>query len=419
MRILLLPPYFTPERMASTHLDHDRYLAFAEKGWEMILYTPTPTRGVTKEIRSKYMSLKTERLYDNMMFARRFSMFGEGRGVLSRAMRYLLCFVKQMWYGIRARNIDIVYLVSTPPIQGMLGAFLKKIKNVPFVYNLQDIFPDSMVGAGMTQEGSLLWRLGRVIENYTYRSADKIIVISEDFRRNLLSKGVPSSKIEVVYNWVDTDKVTPVKNEDNILLEKLGLSHDGKFNVVYAGNFGHAQNIDVILETAVLLHEYSDIQFLLFGQGDTYEAYKKIAENKRLDNVIFLPLQSVDDVKYVYGMGDLGIVSCKPGIGKSAFPSKTWSILAAGVPIVANYDEDTDLEKLIKENNIGVFSPSGDAKKMSDAILCVYNSPEKCSEYKRNARNYAVHNASRKVSVEKYVTVLEYVVNKRVDETTI
>ena len=411
MKILLLPPYFAPERTASSHLDDDRYTAFAKKGWNMELYIPVPTRGVCIELRNKYKKIRKEQLYDNKMNVFRFSMFQEGHRVPIRALRYVLCFIKQLWYGLRAKDIDVVYLVSTPPIQGVIGALLKKIKGIPFVYNLQDVFPDSMVGAGMTKKNTPLWKIGRRIENYTYRYADKIIVISEDFRKNLLLKGVPENKIEVVYNWVDSNLVYPIKNQDNILFEELGLVRDRKFRVVYAGNFGLAQNIDVIIDTAEKLQTYCDIEFLLFGQGETYETYKELAGTRKLSNIKFLPIQPVKYVKFVYSIGDLGIVSCKPGIGAGAFPSKTWSILSTGVPIVANYDEGTDLEYILKEYKLGVFSPSGDSKKMAEAILQMYRDRELCRQYGQNARQYVVENVSREVSVRRYVSIIEDVVS--------
>ena len=411
MRILLLPPFFLPERMASSHLDQDRYHAFANEGWCMSLYTPLPTRGVSPDIRLQYKNIRHELLYGDKMHVHRFYMHQERKNVLLRAFRYVLCFIKQLWFGLRAKDIDVVYLVSTPPIQGVIGALLKKIRKIPFVYNLQDVFPDSMVGAGITKENSLIWKIGRGIEKFTYRYADKIIVISEDFRKNLVAKGVPNDKIEVVYNWVDSSAVYPVSEQDNILFDELGLLRDDKFRIVYAGNFGLAQNIDVIIATATILQQNSDIQFLLFGHGDTYESYKKLVDQRGLDNILFYQLQPIDKVKYVYSLGDLGIVSCKPGIGKGAFPSKTWSILSAGVPVIANYDEGTDLEYILNRNGLGVFSPSGNADKMAEAILYMYNNPEICRECGKNARQFVVSKVSREVSVNEYIRIIREVVS--------
>ena len=168
--------------------------------------------------------------------------------------------------GSKHKDADCIFLVSTPPIQGLLGGLLMKRLNIPFVYNLQDIFPDSLVGSGLSTKGSLLWKIGRIIENYTYNSADKIIVISEDFKRNIMSKGVAKEKIEVIYNWVDEKAIVPVAKEKNPLYDELDICKD-KFNVVYAGNLGNAQNIDIIIDAAQKLLSNQEIVFLIFGSG--------------------------------------------------------------------------------------------------------------------------------------------------------
>ena len=155
---------------------------------------------------------------------------------------------------------------------------------MPYVYVLQDIFPDSLAGTGLAKRDGILWKIGRVIENITYRNADRIIVISDDFKKNIMAKGVPEEKIVVVYNWVDENAVTPVAKGENELYDELGIDRE-KFSVVYAGNFGYAQNIDVILAAAERLMDVEDMQFLMFGTGGLVEDYKKIAREKGLKNM--------------------------------------------------------------------------------------------------------------------------------------
>lgn len=405
----MLPAYFYPEQTASSHLNKDRYSAFLQAGFQLEIHTPSPTRNVSDEIRNKYRRLKSETKHDGQMTVHRFSMCREGKNPVFRALRYFMCFIKQLYYGIKAKNIDVIYLVSTPPIQGILGGILKKVKKVPFVYNLQDIFPDSLVGTGLAKRNGILWKIGRIIENFTYRNADRIIVISDDFKKNIMIKGVPEEKITVIYNWVNEAAVVPIAKKENFLYEEFGISRD-KFNVVYAGNFGNAQNIDVIISTAEILKNKSDIQFLLFGTGGLVDHYKHIVLGKKLDNVKFFPLQPMERVSYVYGLGDIGIVSCKKGLGKGAFPSKTWSIMAAGTPVIANYDAYTDLEHLIKQNRLGVFTESGNSEQMANSILELYVNRNLCVEFGKNARHYIERNVSRKVATDKYVQVLQSVV---------
>ncbi len=238
----------------------------------------------------------------------------------------------------------MIFGASTPPTQGILCALVKKRLKVPFVYNLQDIFPDSMVGAGLTREGSFLWRVGRKIENYTCKNADRIIVIGEDFRKNLIDKGVPEEKIEVIYNWVDDEAIKPVLRAKNALFDDLSLLRD-RFYVIYAGNLGKSQGSDVILQAAELLGGKIDISFVLFGGGSLYSEYQKKALQLRLHNLYLFPLQPRDKISEVYSLGEIFIVSCKKGVGKGALPSKTWSIMAAGTPVLASFDTGTEFGK--------------------------------------------------------------------------
>lgn len=409
MNVLVLVGYFPPEIYSSSYLDEDRCNSLIAKECKIVVYTPTPTRGVDKYVYQEYKHRKVEKLYDGKMTVHRFPLMREGRNPIGRAMRYALGCIKQFNRGVFARDArrcDVMFISSTPPIQGAMAALIKKIRGIPMVYNLQDIFPDSLVGTGLAKQGSFLWKVGRVVENFTYRNSDKIIVISEDFKKNIMAKGVPEHKIEVIYNWVDERAVVPIAKSDNILYEELGLSRDN-FHVVYAGNFGNAQNIDVIIRAAQRLQEYPDIVFTLFGTGGLKDDFEKMAQELNLKNVRFFPLQPYNRVSYVYSLGDVGIVSCKKGIGKGAMPSKTWSILSAGTPVVANYDKDTDIETILESNKIGLFSDADDVEGFVEAILTFYRDRNLCTEMGQRGRQYVVDNLTKEIGTSKIVRIIE------------
>lgn len=406
MKLLLLPPYFKPELMASSHLNDHRYCAFSEMEYKMALYTPTPTRGVSDEMRAEYSDRKYEVMYNGMMEVHRFSMFREGSNPILRALRYVFCWCAQFWKGLRAKDIDLIYLASTPPIQGVLGGLLKKIKKVPFVYNLQDIFPDSLAGTGLAKKGGLLWKIGRVIENFTYRNADKIIVISEDFKRNIMAKGVPEEKIVVVYNWVDEEAVKHVPREENKLFDAYGLDRK-KFYITYSGNIGLTQNMDMLLEVAKELEtEEPDIQFVLIGEGAYKKRVQEIIAEKNIGNVALLPFQPYEDISHVFSLGDAGLVISKPGVGENSVPSKTWSILSASRPVLANFDEN-ELKTIVAENQCGIFTKAGDKEAFKQAILDLYHDRARCEQLGRNGREFILRNLTRAVGTQKYVDVIK------------
>lgn len=409
MKLLLLPPYFTPESQSSSLLDHHRYEAFANADIGMILYTPIPTRGITDEIRREYKSRTHECMYNNKMSVVRYSLIREGKNPIVRALRYFWGFVKQYYYGCKQKNIDCIFLVSTPPIQGILGGLLKKKHNIPFIYNLQDIFPDSLVGTGLSNKGSLLYRIGRKIESYTYKHADKIIVISEDFKKNIIGKGVPEDKIEVVYNWVDENAVVPVSKEDNPLFEEFGISRD-KFHVVYAGNLGNAQNIDVIIDAANALRDDNSIEFLIFGTGGLKDKYVAKAKQLNIANVKFFPLQPMERVSQVYGLGDVCVVSCKPGLGGAAMPSKMLSIMSAGRAVVASFDKG-ELTYILEKYKCGMYAPAGDASAFAELIMHLSQNREECETMGDNARKLILQKFTKAYGTSRYVEIIKSVSN--------
>lgn len=409
MNILFLSPYFSPESVASSHLIQNLREALVSENFELELYAPTPTRGVSRELREKYKKVRYEEQFKGKFKIYRFTLIPEGKNSLQRAFRYLLCHIIHFYKGIQAKNVDVIFIGSTPPTQGAMGALIKKVKKIPMVYNLQDIFPDSLVATGLTRKGSLLWRMGRAIENFTYRNADKIIVISEGFKKNIMAKGVPESKIEVIYNWVDENEVIPVKRNENILFDRYGLDKN-KFYVTYNGNIGLTQNMDLLLEVAELFRENPAIHFVIMGEG----AYKKEVEQKitsqKLENITLLPFQPYEEISHVFSLGDVGLVISKENVGQNSVPSKTWSIMSAARPVLASFDENSELHEIIEKYNAGIFVKAGNKEALYNAILELYNHPERRKEMGQNGRAFILKNLTREIGTSKYVEVIKSVV---------
>jgi glycosyltransferase involved in cell wall biosynthesis len=410
MKVLQLTGYFLPEKAASIYLTENRLEAFAEAGFDTVIWASRPTRGLSDEEYNEYKNKKLEKMYGGKLTVHRFAMYREGRNPLLRALRYSLNWIIQLWKGLREKDVDVIYLASTPPIQGMLGAFIKKFRGIPFVYNLQDIFPDSLFNNGLANKGGLLWKIGRVIENFTYKHADKIIVISEDFKKNIMAKGVPEEKIVVVYNWVDQNAVVDVPREENKLFDKYGLDRN-KFYVTYNGNIGLSQNMDMLLEVAKALEANDDIHFVLVGEGAYKAEVERIVAERHISNVHLLPFQPYEDICHVFSLGDVSLVISKPGTGAASVPSKTWSIMSASRPVLANFDEN-ELKDIVEKNRCGIFTKAGDKAAFTDAIVKLYGDRELCKEYGKNGRKFVMDNLTREIGTSKYVDVIKNVCRK-------
>lgn len=409
MKVMQLTGYFLPEKAASIYLTENRLEAFAKAGFDTVIWASRPTRGLSDEEYQEYKNKYLETMYGGKVTVHRFTMFREGKNPLLRALRYSLNWIIQLWKGLREKDMDCIYIASTPPIQGLLGAFIKKFRGIPFVYNLQDIFPDSLYNNGLANKGGILWKIGRVIENFTYKHADKIIVISEDFKKNIMAKGVPEEKIVVVYNWVDQNAVVNIDRENNKLFDKYNLDLS-KFYIEYSGNIGLSQNMDMLLEVMEDLQDnYPDINLVLVGEGAYKVQVEKIVADKQLKNVVMLPFQPYEDISYVFSLGDVGLVISKPGTGAASVPSKTWSIMSASRPVLANFDEN-ELKDILAGNECGIFTKAGDKEAFKQSIITLYENRELCKQYGKNGRQFVMDNLTREVGTQKYVDVIKSVV---------
>lgn len=401
MKVIFPYSYYLPETAASLYITENIVQACAEKKIEVDLYTPTPTRSVPQGVKWK----RKEHLMDGLLHIYRFHLFGEGKNPLLRAFRYflgefiLLHFC--MW-----KKYDVAFIDSTPPIQGLKMPLIKWFRKKPIVYNAQDIFPDSLVGTGLTKKGSLIRKIGRFVEKITYKYADKIIVISEDFKRNIMAKGVPEDKIVVVYNWVDQNAVVDIPRDKNELFDKYNIDRE-KFYIEYSGNIGLTQNMDMLLEVMKELKvSHPDIGLVLVGDGAYKAQVEDIVKRDELTNVTMIPFQPYEDISLVFSLGDAGLVISKPGVGANSVPSKTWSIMSASRPVLANFDEN-ELKDILAGNECGLFTKAGDKKAFKQSVIKLYENRELCKRYGANGRKFVMENLTREVGTQKYVEVIK------------
>lgn len=410
MKILMLANYYKPEQAASPYLGENKRQAFAEAGFDMALYTPVPTRGISEEVRREYSKRLYEEEFDGKLQVHRFPLMREGKNPIQRAFRYFLSIWKLYLCARKEKNVDILSIGSTPPINGLMFPSLKKKLGCKIVYNLQDIFPDSLVTANMAKKGGLLWKIGRKVEDLTYRYSDLIVVISEDFKKNIMAKGVPEEKIVIIRNWVEENAVLNVPRAENDLFDTYGLDRN-KFYVCYSGNIGLSQNMDMLLDVAKSLQENENIGFILVGAG----AYKKHVQERiaaeQITNVTMIPFQPYEKISQVFSLGDCGLIISKAGIGESSVPSKTWSIMSASRPVLASFDKGSELDRTLTENGCGICVQANDADAFREAVLKMAADREGCVEMGKNGRRYIEENLTVAIGTSKWVEVMRRVMD--------
>ena len=400
----MMRPSYKPELSGGTHLAVDLVEDLIKSGHEVEVVTP---------IKSKYVSMvNTEE--DECKVHRVVSKYNK-MNVISRVLRYFDISRKMYKTAKKIKDADVIMTHSMPPLLGPLGAKLAKRKKLPVVYWEQDIVSQSLLSTEIFGQNNIktkvMFRVAETLEKNTERKSDKIITISKRFCDMHTNRGVSNDKLEIVYNWVDTNQVYPVDRAENILFDEFSIPRD-KFIVTYCGNLGVPQNVEVLIDCAEKMQDNKDILFVIFGGGSREKYIKKYIESKGLDNLLFFPLQPLERSHYVYSVGDIGVVIGKKGTSNNGFPSKTWSIMSAGQAIISCFDLESELSNFIEASNGGVAVAPDSSEDLKKAILDMYQNKKETKKMGENAREYIINNFSRQKSTKAIIDVLESVVLK-------
>jgi len=398
INITFLAGYYEPDISADTHLNSSLCNGLSKKGYNVNVVAPFPSRGISNAMRVKYSGVNEE-INEYGVNILRIGKSTYKQNIVLRGIDFIRKTIL-MYKSAKKIDTDYYIIMSTPPFLGLISSFLPK--NAVKIYRLQDIFPDSLINAGIIKNRGFIFKFLKYLEQRIYYGNDLIITVSHEIKRQLIARGVSSSKIKVVYNWIDEEKCVPIKKEENYLYDEFKLDRE-KFNVVYAGNIGHLQNIETIVKTAEYLKHRKDIMFIIIGDGVLKQKIQDSIENKSLKNIRLFSMQPLERVPYVYSLGDVGLVSLKEGVSKSALPSKTWSIMSAGRPVICEIDANSELNDILIENRCGICIEPGDYVSMAKAIMKFLDSPNLLYEMSANARQFIVEHVSEKYGISQFV----------------
>jgi glycosyltransferase involved in cell wall biosynthesis len=321
-------------------------------------------------------------------------MAGRAAGLAS----YLLL---AFWAALRQRRPDLIVVETDPPALGALGALLKWWHRCPMVFYLQDLFPEVGLALGKFRPGPLTSFL-RWLTNVGLRHADRVVVLGEDMRRIVLSRGVAPDRVAVIPNWADTRALrAPVGK--NPLRAEWGL--DGKFVVMYSGNLGLSQGLEGVLEVAASLRD-EPVTFLFVGEGGAKPRLVARAEELGLRNVRFLPYQPKERLGQSLAAADLHLIPMRRGLAGCMVPSKLYGILAAGRAYVAAVDKDSEVSAVTAGHGTGLRVEPESRAEMADAIRWCLQHPEELEVMGQRGRKVAETYFDRDRSVALFDDVL-------------
>lgn len=313
---------------------------------------------------------------------------------------------------LKLPKVDAVLVHGTPATAALPALALKALRRTPFVFHVQDLWPQTVVNSGFLRGGARAGRVERVLHPYcdlVYRAASAVAVTSPGMKPQITARGIPAEKVVLVPNWADETAFVPAPKDASLAAE-LGINR--AFTVMYAGIFGNYQALDVLLTAAALLKDRRDIGFALVGGGVAETSLRAIVAREGLDSVTFVPVQPFERMGAILSLGDLQLISLQDlPLFRATLPSKLQATLAAGRPILGALAGDA--AEVVEKSGGGVMVQPGSATAMADAILRMADAPagEKVAMGRRG-RAFYLDNYSQAVTVARLSSLLEDAASK-------
>jgi colanic acid biosynthesis glycosyl transferase WcaI len=370
MKILFITQWFYPESGAI----HGLPLAkrFKEMGHEVEVLTGFPNYPGGKIYPDYKMSLWMREVIDGVSVIRVPLYPSHNTRAISRIVNYLSFTLTSSLIGLfLCKKPHVVYVYHPPPTVGMAAIILKKLFNIPYVYHVADMWPESVTESGMVSSIKIKKIITSVINFWCstmYRNASSITVLSPGFKRMLTERGVTEGKVKVIYNWADEDIFRPMpKNKE--LAVKLGINKT--FNVLYAGNLGPFQGLVSVIEAAKLLANRPEICFIIVGSGHEEQILKKKVLEYDLANVKFLGRFNVTDMPEINALADIQLVHLRDlDFFRSTVPSKTQVCLASNRPTILAVAGDA--ADLMERSQGGLVCQPDNPEALADAVMKIY-----------------------------------------------
>ena len=409
MRILFLNLYFPPDTSATAKSAESMVHALAQTHEVTVLcgrpsYDPTERRPWKLWRTERLSTKKAQSIGDDAGKAAAFTVIRVGstdypRIQMNRRILNYLTYVKLVFWRAIFIPCDVIFAMTDPPFNGIIGAYLSLLKRKPLLYDIQDMYPDMAVAGSIVQPG-LLTRFWERLHRWALRHASGIVVLGDDMRTRIIAKGVDPAKVFIVRSGVDThpsgSKTSPVNPQVT-----RDIRGNFRFVLLHAGNLGFYGAWDTIIAAARQL-ENENIGFIFVGDGAERSRLEGLAAGAT--NIRFLPFFPSSDIPSVLAASDAHIVTIKRGLEGVVVPSKMYGILAAGRPIVAVAPKETDAAMLAERRNFGVAADPDKPEELVAAIRSL--DPQRLAAMAAAART-AAFDYDRVNESAKFVRIIE------------
>jgi colanic acid biosynthesis glycosyl transferase WcaI len=401
MRILIITPYYEPDLGPSAPMFTLLSKGLLLRGHQVtvIAMVPNyPSGRVMTGYRGKWIQRSME---DGVEIVRIAIPSGDRSKLTYRLLQFISYQIGAAWASLN-KTYD-VSIISNPFLCSWLPLTLQTVfRGMPNVYSIYDVYPDVGIKLGIFRNKLVVSMVTR-LERFCIDHSAIVQILSDSFRPGLKALGVPDSKMVSVALWVDTDLIKPLA-QDNSFSQEYGLTN--RFVVLYAGNIGLSQGLEHVLTTAELLVDQKDVCFVFVGDGAGYELLQSQTKQRNLSNVQFIPFQPRQRLPEVLACASVSLVVLRRGFCSDSIPSKTFSILASGRPLIACVDDTSEIWKLVKQAEAGMCVQPEDPAQLAAAILSLRQDQSLCERLGRNGRIWVEQYHSPKNAVEQFEQLL-------------
>jgi len=402
MRILFFSQYFPPEMGAPAARTYELARRWVQAGADVTVVTAIPNHPngiIPPAYRDRRLFIED---VAGIRVVRTWIYAAPNRGFWRRSLNYVSFALSSLFQGLRhAGRADLVIATSPQFLVGVSGWIASRKLGVPFVFEVRDLWPDSIAALGVLREGLILQSLRR-IEMLLYRQASCIVGVAHSTRSELIARGVDPDKIVIIPNGADR-QVFRAMEKYNGIREHLGLGR--KFVVSYVGTHGLAHGLETVLDCADDLRDHEDIAFLFVGDGAEKDRLVARAQNLRLPNVHFMGVQPREEIPSYIATSDVSLVPLRrKELFQKVLPSKMFEIMGCARPVILGVEGEA--RAAVEASGGGVCVTPEDPAAMRRAILDLYEDPERAERLGQRGREYVQQHFCRDRLADSYLDVL-------------
>ena len=330
---------------------------------------------------------------------------------IGRILNSTSCFFSMLPRLLSSRNNTLMVFNTNPALLSLLGFINAKLRSQRYIVLVHDLWPELPAHIGMIKKNGVLYRAIEFANKLAFKHASATVVLSGAMKKRVLDK-VPgmNGSVHVIHNWVDADRVYPVAKADNRLLNDLGIQD--KKVVMYSGNLGRYQPLEVMIGASNELRNRKDMVFVFAGDGGKRQKIQEMAASLKLKNVMFIPFQPLERLAESLSMADMSLIGIYPENEGVIMPSKLYGLLAVGKPIICVSDPKSEVVEILNHAKAGVHSSIDDPRELAQKIVSLLDDTQKAQEMGANGRRYFLEHFERKKITKQWKEMLKKVSSK-------